>query len=141
MLKILIALTVLAGGGTALMVLPEPSPAQAPAAVVAEEPKIQAEAPPADRCGAWPNLRRSCLVDAKATKSAAAPRRIRLIQTNPLAIPDTDPATGAAAVAPPAAAESQVVQGAAPAAQPPGAEASSPAGAGAGVFACANPTS
>jgi hypothetical protein len=97
--------------------------------VVAEEPKIQAEAPPADRCGAWPNLRRSCLVDAKATKSAAAPRRIRLIQTNPLAIPDTDPATGAAAVAPPAAAESQVVQGAAPAAQPPAPAAQLPAAA------------
>jgi hypothetical protein len=118
MLKIVVALAVLAGGGTALMVLPEPSPAGVPPAVTAEEPKIQAAAPPADRCGAWPYLRRSCLVDAKASKPAVASRRIRLIQANPLAIPDTDPTIGAAAVPPAPAAESQVVQGAAPAAQP-----------------------
>jgi hypothetical protein len=127
MLKIIVALAVLAGGGTALMVLPEPSPVGVPPAVTAEEPKIQAAAPPADRCGAWPYLHRSCLVDGKASKPAIASRRIRLIQTNPLAIPDTDPATGAAAVPPPPAAESQVVQAAAPAAQPPAPAAQLPA--------------
>jgi hypothetical protein len=118
MLKFVVALTVLAGGGTALMVLPEPAPVEAPPAVTAEEPKIQADAPPVDRCGAWPYLHRSCLVDGRTHKAAGASRKIRLIQSNPLAIPDDEPTTVAAAVPPAPAAGSQVVQAPAPAAQP-----------------------
>lgn len=129
MLKIVVALTVLAGGGTALMVLPEPATVQAPAAATAEQPKVQADAPPADRCGTWPYLRRSCLVDAKASKPAIASRKIRLIQSNPLAIPDDEPTTVVAAAPPPPAAGSQVVQASAPAAQPaaPAAQPAAPA--------------